>query len=1121
MDHYDAQQTNDYMQPEEDWDRDLLLDPAWEKQQRKGESWLLEYDAEEKHWFRTSSYLHLPGRLLFYSVGAGKGNVFPSYSAIVFSDLTCFGLKIAVLLRGDSSKHQAEDKRLVQDLPVLCMQAQHEQSALTVMAIVLVLSSPLVYIPEERFPCEESIVSMEKISQELGKKEERCKLHLVSRGGMIPSGEQGQSTAVEGLAAVEQCFFQGNVLPHYMWSVELKWEQTFTAWCNSHLRKAGTQIENIEEDFRDGLKLMLLLEVISGERLAKPERGKMRVHKISNVNKALDFIASKGVKLVSIGAEEIVDGNVKMTLGMIWTIILRFAIQDISVEETSAKEGLLLWCQRKTAPYKNVNIQNFHISWKDGLGFCALIHRHRPELIDYGKLRKDDPLTNLNTAFDVAEKYLDIPKMLDAEDIVGTARPDEKAIMTYVSSFYHAFSGAQKVSQDSKLPPQSTPDIIGTLRPDEKAIMTYVSCYYHAFSGAQKAETAANRICKVLAVNQENEQLMEDYEKLASDVGLLEWIRRTIPWLENRAPENTMQAMQQKLEDFRDYRRLHKPPKVQEKCQLEINFNTLQTKLRLSNRPAFMPSEGKMVSDINNAWGGLEQAEKGYEEWLLNEIRRLERLDHLAEKFRQKASIHESWTDGKEAMLQQKDYETATLSEIKALLKKHEAFESDLAAHQDRVEQIAAIAQELNELDYYDSPSVNARCQKICDQWDNLGALTQKRREALERTEKLLETIDQLYLEYAKRAAPFNNWMEGAMEDLQDTFIVHTIEEIQGLTTAHEQFKATLPDADKERQAILGIHNEVSKIVQTYHVNMAGTNPYTTITPHEINGKWEHVRQLVPRRDQALMEEHARQQQNERLRKQFGAQANVIGPWIQTKMEEIGRISIEMHGTLEDQLNHLRQYEKSIVNYKPKIDQLEGDHQLIQEALIFDNKHTNYTMEHIRVGWEQLLTTIARTINEVENQILTRDAKGISQEQMNEFRASFNHFDRKKTGMMDCEDFRACLISMGYNMGEAEFARIMSIVDPNRLGVVTFQAFIDFMSRETADTDTADQVMASFKILAGDKNYITVDELRRELPPDQAEYCIARMAPYNGRDAVPGALDYMSFSTALYGESDL
>uniref|UniRef100_A0A4W5K5Z6 Actinin alpha 3b n=1 Tax=Hucho hucho TaxID=62062 RepID=A0A4W5K5Z6_9TELE len=85
---------------------------------------------------------------------------------------------------------------------------------------------------------------------------------------------------------------------------EKQQRKTFTAWCNSHLRKAGTQIENIEDDFRNGLKLMLLLEVISGERLPKPDKGKMRFHKIANVNKALDFICSKGVKLVSIGAED-------------------------------------------------------------------------------------------------------------------------------------------------------------------------------------------------------------------------------------------------------------------------------------------------------------------------------------------------------------------------------------------------------------------------------------------------------------------------------------------------------------------------------------------------------------------------------------------------------------------------------------------------------------------------------------------------------------------------------------------------------------------------------------------------------------------------------------------------
>ncbi|VEL31328.1 unnamed protein product [Protopolystoma xenopodis] len=127
------------------------------------------------------------------------------------------------------------------------------------------------------------------------------------------------------------------------------------------------------------------------------------------------------------------------------------------------------------------------MSWKDGLAFCALIHRHRPELIDYSRLSRDNPLENLNYAFDVAEKHLDIPRMLDAEDMVTTVKPDERSVMTYVAA------------------------------------------YYHAFAGAQKAETAANRISKVLSVNRKNEQLMEDYECLASD--LLKWINSRIPFL--------------------------------------------------------------------------------------------------------------------------------------------------------------------------------------------------------------------------------------------------------------------------------------------------------------------------------------------------------------------------------------------------------------------------------------------------------------------------------------------------------------------------------------------------------------------------------------------------------------
>ncbi|XP_076031568.1 alpha actinin isoform X1 [Oratosquilla oratoria] len=864
---------------------------------------------------------------------------------------------------------------------------------------------------------------------------------------------------------------------------EKQQKKTFTAWCNSHLRKAGTLIESIEEEFRNGLKLMLLLEVISGETLPKPDRGKMRFHKIANVNKALDFIASKGVKLVSIGAEEIVDGNLKMTLGMIWTIILRFAIQDISVEEMTAKEGLLLWCQRKTAPYKNVNVQNFHTSFKDGLAFCALIHRHRPDLLDYSQLSKDDPLHNLNLAFDIAEKHLDIPRMLDPDDLVNTPKADERAIMTYVS------------------------------------------CYYHAFQGAQQAEMAANRICKVLKVNQENERLMEEYERLTSD--LLEWIRRTLPWLQARQQDNTLADLQKKLEEYRLYRRNHKPPRVEQKARLETNFNTLQTKLRLSNRPAYLPSEGKSVTDIANAWKNLEGCEKSFEEWLLAEMMRLERLEHLAKKFKHKADIHEGWTAGKEEMLQSQDFRHCKLNELKALKKKHEAFESDLAAHQDRVEQIAAIAQELNALDYYDSATINTRCQSICDQWDRLGTLTTTRRNALEETEKLLEKIDQLHLEFAKRAAPFNNWLDGACEDLVDMFIVHTIEEIQGLIDAHNQFKATLGEADKEYQAILSLVTEVQHIAQQYQIPGGLDNPYTTLTAQVITGKWNDVKKLVPQRDNTLQAELQKQQNNESLRRQFAEKANGVGPWIEKQMDAVAAIGMGMHGSvLEDQLSRLKDYESAVISNKAIMDEMEKIHQAVQEAMIFENRYTQFTMETLRVGWEQLLTSINRTINEVENQILTRDSKGISQEQLSEFRGSFNHFDKNRLGRLNPDEFKSCLVSLGYSIGkdrqgDIDFQRIIAIVDPNTTGFIQFDAFLDFMTRENVDADTAEQVIDSFRILAGDKPYILPEELQRELPPDQADYCIQRMQPYTGGDAPPDALDYMSFSTSLYGESDL
>ena len=84
-------------------------------------------------------------------------------------------------------------------------------------------------------------------------------------------------------------------------------------------------------------------EVIGDESLGKYNKNpKLRIQKMENATKALDFIRKRGVQLTNIGAEDIVDNNVKLLLGLLWTIILRFSIAEISEEGLSAKEGMLL-----------------------------------------------------------------------------------------------------------------------------------------------------------------------------------------------------------------------------------------------------------------------------------------------------------------------------------------------------------------------------------------------------------------------------------------------------------------------------------------------------------------------------------------------------------------------------------------------------------------------------------------------------------------------------------------------------------------------------------------------------------------------------------------------------------
>ncbi|TFK00787.1 Spectrin beta chain, non-erythrocytic 1 [Platysternon megacephalum] len=469
-------------------------------------------------------------------------------------------------------------------------------------------------------------------------------------------------------------------------------KKTFTKWVNSHLARVSCRITDLYTDLRDGRMLIKLLEVLSGERLPKPTKGRMRIHCLENVDKALQFLKEQRVHLENMGSHDIVDGNHRLTLGLIWTIILRFQIQDISVEtednkeKKSAKDALLLWCQMKTAGYPNVNIHNFTTSWRDGMAFNALIHKHRPDLIDFDKLKKSNAHYNLQNAFNLAEQHLGLTKLLDPEDI-SVDHPDEKSIITYVVTYYHYFSKMKALAVEGK------------------------------------------RIGKVLDNAIETEKMIEKYESLASD--LLEWIEQTIIILNNRKFANSLVGVQQQLQAFNTYRTVEKPPKFTEKGNLEVLLFTIQSKMRANNQKVYMPREGKLISDINKAWERLEKAEHERELALRNELIRQEKLEQLARRFDRKAAMRETWLSENQRLVSQDNF-GFDLPAVEAATKKHEAIETDIAAYEERVQAVVAVAKELETENYHDIKRITARKDNVIRLWEYLLELLRARRQRLE-----------------------------------------------------------------------------------------------------------------------------------------------------------------------------------------------------------------------------------------------------------------------------------------------------------------------------------------------------------------------------------------------------
>ncbi|XP_028976222.2 dystonin isoform X23 [Esox lucius] len=353
-------------------------------------------------------------------------------------------------------------------------------------------------------------------------------------------------------------------------------KKTFTKWINQHLLKVRKHINDLYEDLRDGHNLISLLEVLSGESLPR-EKGRMRFHRLQNVQIALDYLKRRQVKLVNIRNDDITDGNPKLTLGLIWTIILHFQISEIHVcgesEDMTAKERLLMWSQQMTEGYVGVRCDNFTTSWRDGRLFNAIIHKYRPDLVDMSRVSLQSSRSNLEQAFGVAER-LGVAKLLDPED-VDVQSPDEKSVITYVSTLYDVFP--------------KVPDGVDGISANDVDIRWV------------------------------------EYQNMVNYLG--QWIKHNVAVMSDRTFPNNPVELKALYTQYLQFKENEIPLKENEKSKIKHLYQMLEVWIefgRIQLPPGYHPN------DVEKEWGKLIVAMLEREKSLRPEVDRLDMLQQIA-----------------------------------------------------------------------------------------------------------------------------------------------------------------------------------------------------------------------------------------------------------------------------------------------------------------------------------------------------------------------------------------------------------------------------------------------------------------------------------------------------------
>mmetsp|Transcript_46350 Transcript_46350/g.75646 ORF Transcript_46350/g.75646 Transcript_46350/m.75646 type:complete len:865 (+) Transcript_46350:135-2729(+) len=844
--------------------------------------------------------------------------------------------------------------------------------------------------------------------------------------------------------------------------------KAFAKFFNSYLNKRGINIVNLVNDLDDGVILTNIIEEMSKEKLPRikqstaiPNVRTQKLYNIQSLNIPLNFINSfleKSKLKLKFSAEDILEHNVKMILGMSWVLIHKYAIEEIAEEDLSQKEALMLWVQKKTAGYKDVTVKDFTLSWQSGLAFCALIHRHNPDLIDFSSLSKDNRLQNLQLAFDVAEKQLGIPCILDANDMVNQ-------------------------------------------KPDDKSVLAQVAFYWKKFAAEKTAEVATKRISKLIEREKSLYQLQKEYEFRTAE--LLDWMGETAHRFEQKNFGALLEDVQALIAKHNDYKRNEKVARLEEKYALEVLLASIIARMRATGRPSYQPPEKLTPQETDLGMQKLAILEGEYEAALLLELAKKKKLDRLMQRFQAKAKKFSEWLQERHEFLSQTEMEKfSSVGDVQASLQRHDAFEDEVQANDSRLDTLRSLSAPLLGQTGYDE-IVQQSLKVLDDEWQRLRLRSQLHKQHLQAELARQQEIQLQRLEYAKAAEAFNLWMEELFENLDEPVATDSIEEAQAVIGGIELIGRQKDSKNGDFQRIEG----VARLLE-----QAGVvdNPYTRFAISALRDKWGLLDETLAEKRRAGGEELELQKQNEDLRREYASTAQGIKQWLTQLQNAVNTKTAR--GTKQDRIKALQDSLAEFVGQKSRIDDLKALDQKIVTAGITDIRALS--IQTVEKSADTLEKCIRETLRELESEVASTKVT-IPPDQVKEITTSFHYFDKDFDGKLQLNEFMSCVQSLDVEIDPAEVEKMFH-KHASRQGdveVIDMDGFLRWISTRLEETETKETIADAFRQLAKGKPYIVPEDLRI-LRPDEIEFLLSKMP------AVSAGYDFNAFILAIYESSN-